>query len=194
MPQTKKNSKNKIVLAALKILARQGWDKLTLDQVARAAKISLAQVKKDFHDGDDLIAAIAQYVGAEALVTVGKLDKNASVKDRLFEIMMARFDVLQQHRAAFLKIMDAMQRNPSLLRRFLPVQFEAMKAMLRFAGATQKKSHEAFSIAGLSGIYALTLCVWRNDNSADLSRTMAALDRYLRRAGMGAEILFRSLP
>jgi hypothetical protein len=44
-------------------------------------------------------------------------------------------------------------------------------------------------INGLCGVYLLALRTWLDDDSADLSKTMAALDGYLRRVERPAEVL-----
>jgi len=194
MPKAKTNPENKIIEAALQLAARQDWSKLTLDHIAKAAKLSPAVVKKHFHGKNALLPAVVRWVNRETLATIDKLDLKASPHDRLFEVMMARLDVLQSHRRAILGIIAGSRRDPSALQYLLPVQTEAMRLMLNAARLQQKGLREIFSVTGLLGVYILTLCVWRTDNSPDMSKTMAVLDRYLRRAGALTEILFRTLP
>lgn len=191
---TKPDIETKIATAALRLAARQGWARLTLEDITRAAKISPAPAKKHFAGKNDILPAIVRFVDAETAASVGKPDLKVPPRDRLFEVMMARMDVLQEHRRAILSIMEEVRRNPSLFRRLLPAEAEAVRNMLKLAGLGSKGPREIFTVAGLLGIYGLTLCRWSGDSSSDMAKTMAVLDRSLRRVDPIVEILFRVLP
>ena len=53
---------------------------------------------------------------------------------------------------------------------------------LEAAGVTGRGCIVPIQIKALSAIYLSTMLVWLRDDSADLSKTMAALDKRLRRA------------
>ena len=54
--------------------------------------------------------------------------------------------------------------------------------MLEAAGADTNGISGGIKVAGLTGIYLKVLCVWAEDESPDLPKTMAALDQALGRA------------
>jgi AcrR family transcriptional regulator len=189
--KTKTNPEFKIAEAALRLAARQGWDRLTLEAVAHAAKMSLTQMKKLFSDKNDLLPTIVRLIDRKMLAALGKPNSQATAHDRLFEALMARIDVLQTHRRAITGIMDASKRDPHIIWQLLSPQTSAMRGVLEYTGLKPETICEPFVIAGLLGVYGLTLCTWRQDTSPDMSKTMAALDRHLRRAAGVSEILFR---
>ena len=189
--KTKTGPEIKIGEAALRVAARQGWNRLTLDAVAKAAKIPAAQVKKLFPDKNDLLTAIVATVDSHMATAISKPDPESSPHDRLFEILMARLDFLQTHRRAITGIMDAAKRDLRMGRKLLPAQINAMRRILELSWLKPQTPREPFVVAGLLGVYGLTLCVWRNDSSPDMTKTMAALDRFLRRAIGIFDIIFR---
>jgi AcrR family transcriptional regulator len=192
MAKTKPNFEKKICEAVLKLATRQAWGSLTLGQIAKATKIPVSQLKKLFADTNALLPALVDYISLQTASSVGTPDLSAAAHDRLFEVMMARFDVLQLHRKAILNIIAETKRNPSLVRHLLPAQSEAMQLMLSLAGFQSAGPKQSLAITGLLVIYGVVLWSWEKDESADMSKTMARLDRYLRFAEKGAKILFRT--
>ena len=63
----------------------------------------------------------------------------------------------------------------------------SMACMLEAADLSASGLRGIVRIKALSAIYLATLRVWLRDESPDLSRTMASLDRHLRRAEWLAE-------
>ncbi|MDX2027360.1 MAG: hypothetical protein SFW62_01840 [Alphaproteobacteria bacterium] len=187
------NIEKKLTDAALKLAARREWNLLTLEEIARTAKLPLAQVKKLFPGTDAILPAIVGSMDAQTAAAFGKAGPQGAPHDRLFEVMMARFDALQEHRRAILGIIASARRNPKLARPLLPAQLQAMEKMLTLARLKPGGPAAPLAAAGLLAVYAFALCSWRGDNSSDMAKTMAALDRALRHAGKAAEILFRAV-
>lgn len=185
--------KNHLIAAALRLAATHSWADLTLEQIAKAANISSAQAMAIFSTKDDLLTALVVHIDDEVTVTIGKPATKGTARDRLFEVMMARFDVLQKYRPAILGIITAAKRDPSLLRTLIPAQAQAMRKMLALANLKQDGVKEILATAGLLTTYAASLHCWERDDTKDMSRTMATLDKYLRRADKLAEIIFRAI-
>lgn len=189
MPKSKNNLAKKICVAALRLAAERSWQSITLEQIAKAAKVS--STTKVFADKNQILAAIVSYISDETVAAAGKPSVKSSPHDRLFDMMMTRFEILQKYRAGILNITEDLKRDPKAICSLLPAEAEAMRMMLMTAGLEQPQTQEVVSVAGLLVIYGLVLCIWQKDESRDLSKTMPALDRHLKRAGKAAEILFR---
>ena len=58
----------------------------------------------------DLLRNLNRYVDM-MLIDKTKNIENSSTKDMLFEVLMARFDILQENRISFIKIFEAL-KNP----------------------------------------------------------------------------------
>jgi AcrR family transcriptional regulator len=193
MPKTKTSLEDKIAAAALRLAADHAWRSLTLAQIAKAAKVPLAEAHKHFADKDQILSAVVFYIDKKVAASVGKPLSQGTPKDRLFEVMMARIDILQKNRHAILGIMAALRQNPALAQFLIPAHMQAIKKMLSLAGIPTHKVRQPLVIGGLLTIYGLTLCRWQSDITPDLSKTMAALDRSLRMAEKAAEILLRPI-
>jgi AcrR family transcriptional regulator len=192
MPRAKPNIESKICAAALSLAAKHGWQNLTLEQIAKAAKIPPARMRKIFPDKSRVLTQILREIDRQA-AAVGKADSRATPHDRLFEALMARFDILQKCRMGALAILDAARRDPSLARSILPAQWKSMEnALVRTGLAPSQSLHKPLAALGLLGVYYRALCAWRQDRTPDMAKTMAALDQALRLASLVAEILFRT--
>jgi hypothetical protein len=101
-------------------------------------------------------------------------------RDRLFDTLMRRFDALQPHRAAIRVILRDGLGDPATLLA-LPGLFRSMGWMLEASGISSAGWRGRLRAKLLAGLYLSVLRVFLEDDSADLTRTMAALDRGLRR-------------
>lgn len=189
----KHSAQKKLALATFQLTAKHGWEVWTFDQLAKATKTSASEIKKSFAHKNDLLPMLVAFIDEQVCQSVGEIDATAAPHDRLFEIMMARFDYLQQQRAAILNIITATRKDPSLARVLLPAQLHAMAHMLSLAGLAQTDMRQQITSVGLLFVYGLTAYAWQKDDSRDMSKTMATLDRHLRRTEKCAEFLFRLL-
>jgi len=173
MPKKKNRKPNSGAAALLQKIAAHGW--------------------KQSGAVPEQLSLLVKYVDEEVAASVVNLSANGNAHDNLFEVMMARFDILQKHRKAILTIVAEVKRDPSLLRHLLPAQLEAMRKMLKLAKLKQESAAEFLAPVGLLGVHAIALRSWERDTTKDMAPTMAALDRHLRRAGKMAEIIFRAV-
>src|SRR5690606_32073688 len=102
-------------------------------------------------------------------------------RDRLFDVIMRRLDVLQPHKEALGVILRDQLRDPlttvcgfSRLARSMAVTLEA-------AGFSTSGIRGVLRLKGLSAVYLSTLRVWLRDDSEDMAKTMAHLDKQLAR-------------
>lgn len=168
----------------LEIVATTGWLSLSLGAVAQAAGLSLAALYRQYPSKLALLRGFAARIDGQMLAALGGAAMaEASVKDRLFEVLMARFDALAPHKEAMRVLLRELPRDPlaalcfaeSGLARSLDWALAAAQldtASLR--GVVRRKA--------LGAIYLDTLRVWLADDSADLARTMAHLDKRLGQA------------
>jgi len=183
----------KLCIAALRLAAAHDWSALTLDQIAKTAKISPAEARKIFADKDMILPALVRRTDAQVAASIGKRLTHGTPRDRLFEVMMARIDILQASRKATLNIIATVRREPRLAQALLPAEMKAIKEMVSLAGLTLPLRRQPFVIGGLLAIYGFALCRWRSDDSRDLGKTMAALDRGLSIAEKAAKMFFGSM-
>lgn len=180
-----------MAVAALRLAAERNWQNIAPEQIAKTAKVSPTEFKKTFTDKSQILPMLVHYISDETEAAVGKPSAKSAPYDRLLDVLMTRFEILQKHRKAILNLTEYLKHDPKAACLLVPAEAEAMRTALDLAGLKQPQTQEIVSVAGLLLIYGLTLCTWQKDESKDLSKTMATLDRNLRRAEKVAEILFR---
>jgi AcrR family transcriptional regulator len=179
MPKAAKPNEDEKLYAAILKLAAKGWNSVTVAAVAKAAKIAPAKLAARFAEPRDFIPFLVGEVSRKAFDAASQ--GSGSDHDRLFDALMARFDILQKNRAAFINIADAARREPHLLGALSRALFEMGYELIDAAGTSPALPRPVVA-AGLTSIYAWAFNVWKNDDSRDMAKTMAALDRALRLA------------
>jgi AcrR family transcriptional regulator len=182
---------NRMAAAMLKLLASQPWSSLTLEAIAKNAKISIVQAQLQFKSKIDIINFV---IGCHDRATAAAIDQagaKASPHDKFFDALMARFDSLQADRQAFLNLIAGVRHDPKLA---VTLACALRHSMTTIAGEIDEASSalkRKLTATALLVIYISTLYVWQRDQSSDLTRTMATLDRALHRTGKLSEMIFR---
>jgi hypothetical protein len=174
--KTKSVETVKLVTAALRLAEHTPWSQITLGAVAKKAGLSVVQVEKNYASPYHLIGAIAEHLDHEAFETLTSL--SGSPHDQIFELLMARFDVMQAHRKGILRLAKECRTNPKL---GLVLSKATLDGAYRAAEKLHlKKPSRAIFVGGLAAVYGLSFVAWSRDESLDMAKTMAALDRILR--------------
>ena len=95
---------------------------------------------------------------------------------------MKRFDAMNPHKEAVRSILRASTSDVEALARGPLSLYRSMRWMMEAANIPSSGMRGQLRIKGLALIYLAVLRTWFNDDSEDMSRTMASLDRQLSRA------------
>ncbi|MCB1562965.1 MAG: TetR/AcrR family transcriptional regulator [Alphaproteobacteria bacterium] len=175
--------KEKIVETALDLAAAQGWERVTLRDVAVEAGISLATLHTHIEDKTDILAALGRMIDRQILDSFAQSPhEDETPRDRLFDILMERYELLNKWRPGIVSILRSFCFDPKQAVIACPHLGRSMNWMLEAAGIGTSGVSGAVKVAGLTGLYLKNLRVWKEDESADLSKLMAALDKDLERA------------
>jgi AcrR family transcriptional regulator len=178
--------------AFLGLVADKGYAAVSLRDVATAAGLGFAELYRVFHDKLALVKAFVARIDREVLAgTSAELDPEETVRDRLFDVMMRRYDALKPHRAVVASLRRAASRDPVLALALVPVTRRSMALMLEAAGVPSDGLAGAVRQKGLLAIHGAVWRVFGRDDSADLAKTMAALDGRLKTAERWAQVLER---
>lgn len=171
-----------LIDTAFRLAEARGWAELSLADIAREAKLPLSKVYPLFHSKTALLDGFTRMIDA-AVLAEGEAEYDAAepARDRLFDVVMRRFDALRPYRDGFGRIAYDQARDPLALCCSLCSLRRSMALMLEAAGLSSSGPRGLLRVKGLSVLYLATMRVWLRDETADLSKTMAALDGYLRR-------------
>ena len=109
----------------------------------------------------------------------------------LFEVIMARFDVLQKYRNSFLTLFESFKSNPQKSIILLPSFLESMFLTATLANIEIKGIKGSLTIKGIFIIYIATYLEWIKDTSKSLEKTMTALDQYLNKVSKILNFIIR---
>jgi len=169
--------KGRILAAALSCAAKTRWADVTLLDIAESANLAIVELRDEFATKTDLIAGLLRAIDDEVLKRAAQRTEGQGKRDRLFDIVMTRFDVLGPHKAALKSIYGSGAADVSLAVPYLSSQHW----MLEAAGISTEGATGALRVAGLGVAYAWVFRTWLEDDDPGLAKTMAALDRRLRR-------------
>lgn len=175
----------KVIKTAMQLAAEKGWRDLSLAEIAEASDAKLSDLYPLFSSKQAILEQFGRRIDAAVLADVdadaGGDGAAEPARDRLFDVLMRRFDSLQPYRAGLAEILYDQLRDPLSALAGSQQLRRSMACMLEAAGLSSSGLRGALRVRGLCAIYLLTLRVWLKDDTEDLAKTMAALDGYLRR-------------
>jgi AcrR family transcriptional regulator len=170
--------KGRILAATLACAAAKSWSDVTLLDIAEGAGLGLADLRKEEAGSKTaILAALLRAVDDEVLKRAPRRTDGQSARDQLFDIVMTRFDVLGPYKKALQSIHASGAADLALAGPVL----SSMSWMLEAAGIGTDGAGGSLRVTGLATVYASVFRTWLEDDDPGHARTMAALDRRLRR-------------
>ena len=171
----------KLAETTLLILDKKSWHLIEPDEIYKKTKINKKNLQKKIVNKRDLLRNINRYFDFKLSITARSIDRSTR-KDMIFEIIMMRFDILQNYRKSIIKIFESFKEKPQELVFLLPSFIESIVMMASISKIPISGLKGNVKINGLLIIYFLIFLVWIEDNSEFLEKTMTSLDNYLDRA------------
>ena len=185
--KTKADPRDRIIDTALTLAAERGWRRLALAEIADGAGLTLSEARALFPSKTAILNGFVRRTD-ERVLAVGKAD-GSSARDRLFDVLMRRLDILEPHRDAVRVLVREAAFDPLAALCRGPQFLCSMAWMLEAAGLNSGGINGAIRTKGLAVIYLSALGIWLGDDSADQGPTLAYLDRRLRQAERLATLL-----
>ncbi|MEE9479691.1 MAG: TetR family transcriptional regulator [Kiloniellales bacterium] len=171
-----------VIDAALGLAAAGRWGDLSLAEIAEAAGLPISKVYPVFSSKQAILDAFSRRIDAAVLTESDPDSAEAPARDRLFDVLMRRFDALDPYKEGIGNLLFDQMRDPLAVLCSLIQLRRSMALMLEAAGLSSSGLRGVVRLKGLSLIYLTALRIWLRDDSPDKARTMAVLDRQLRRA------------
>jgi len=176
--------RDKVIDALMALAAERDWDQIEIGDIAEQAGISLAEFRDVFPSKGAILGGFARRI--DHAVLAGATDDLAdeSDKDRLFDVLMRRFDALSPYKHALMRMTPSLMRDPISLAALNQVAVNSMRFMLASAGIDTEGPSGALKLQGSVLMFAKLLDVWFHDEDPGMSKTMAAMDAELARGRM----------
>lgn len=177
-----KKSEPDLVLLAFELVAESGWRQLSFADLARRAGVPLAQVYVELPDRAALLCRLGRRLDAQMLdLPLAELD-GMTPRERVFELVMRRLDAMAPYKPGLQALAREAPRDPALLVAALCSLDRLGRWLLDAAGAADGRLINAVARRVLVAIYARAFSIWLDDDTPDLARTLAELDRRLQQA------------
>jgi AcrR family transcriptional regulator len=169
-----------LLASAFRLIAERGWSRLSVAEAARRADLALDRARARFPTRMFVLLRFGSIADQEALALV---PTELSHHERLLDILMRRFDVLQQHREGVLALLRGLPADPCAAAVLAAASMRGMTWMLDGAGIGCTGPLGLLRAKGLLAVWLYGVNAWRNDSSEGLDSTTKAVDKALGRAG-----------
>lgn len=168
-----------LIAAAFDLAVAQGWRRVSAAAAARRAGLPLDRVRARFPGRGAILLRFGRLADQAML---SELPEEPAARERLFDLLMRRFDVLQAHREGVIALLRGLPLNPGAALLLSAATLRSMGWALEAAGIPATGLAGRLRAHGLLAVWLTTVRAWERDDSADLSGTMSALDKALGRA------------
>ncbi len=167
-------NKDQVELAkkTLKLLESKKWESISLPQILNKQK------KIKINNKDELLTLINRYFDYLLKKNLSYIEIS-SKKDMLFEVIMARLDILNIHRLSIKNLIKYFLSNPQKFLKLLPSFVETIILISTISNININGIKGTIKIKSIFILYLLSIYTWQNDESKSLEKTMTNLDNYL---------------
>lgn len=171
----------RLTAAAMELAAIRPWHEIGWREIASAAGLTLDQAHALAPTRNAILDLLSRQAD-RAILAAPAAEDEGSVRDRLFDVAMRRFDFLKPYRAGLASVAASAPREPAMALTALCGVGRASQALLLAAAVPAEGLRGALAAQGLGVIWLAALRTFLKDESEDLSATMATLDKQLTRA------------
>jgi AcrR family transcriptional regulator len=180
---------DRVVDGMMRLLATRSYGSIGLGELAEEAGVSLGELRVAFSGKLAILNAFSKRI--DRVVLDGEPAEGDTPRDRVFDVLMRRFDVLAPHKDAIRSIVRAARCDLCLAAFLDRSATRSMKWMLVAAHADRRGILGTVAAKGLVLVGADALRVWLDDDDPGLASTMAALDRGLNRGARAMDLADR---
>jgi AcrR family transcriptional regulator len=177
-----------LIRAALAMIAARGWRATSLADLAAETGHDLADILGIVESKAGVLRGFVRMIDRAALASPP--DAEGSIRDKLFELLMRRFDALAPYRDAVQRLARDLLGDPPAAACAAMQVAGAMRATAELAGVETGGLLGAARVKLIGAAYAWAMRTWLTGDAADNDKTMKALDQALTRL----ETLARSVP
>lgn len=173
--------KQHVVNQFLSLVGERGWSATSLSLLAAETNTSLATLRSLFNDKISLLEAYAAHIDVTVLKKSGANHEEA-VRERLFDLLIERLEIASPHKSAMTEIRKAAFSDPLLSYRLNKSGVRSLEWILRASGLQDDGALLTVRAQALLLLLRPVLETWLKDDDPGMARTMARLDKELRRA------------
>jgi len=172
-------TREEAIAAYFSTFSTQGFGAASIGYVAGRTGVSVAELHAAV---GDRFAALDAFTHDADRTALGAVANDGGVRDRLFDLIMARFDASVPYKAAIIALDGEARRRPALALAALGTLPRTAELFLSAAGVNTIGPLGIARVQGLAVLLADVGRVWLKDDDIDQGATMRALDARLDQA------------
>ena len=176
-----KPERERIIESFMDLLGRKPIEEIGFAEIAAAAGTSLTQLRGLFGSKLAILAGHIKQIDQRVLAGGDGEMVEEAPRERLFDVLMRRIELLEPRKAAVRSLMRSCRRQPGLALALNGLAVRSQHWMLTAADLDAGGPRGAARAQGLALLFASVLRTWVHDDDPGHARTMAALDRALAR-------------
>jgi len=176
-----KPERERIIESFMDLLGRKPIEEIGFAEIAAGAGTSLTQLRGLFGSKLAILAGHIKQIDQRVLAGGDGEMVEEAPRERLFDVLMRRIELLEPRKAAVRSLMRSCGRQPGLALALNGLAVRSQHWMLTAADLDAGGPWGAARAQGLALLFASVLRTWVHDDDPGHARTMAALDRALAR-------------
>jgi AcrR family transcriptional regulator len=178
-----------VVDALMRLAADRPWSDIELTDIAKEAGVSLSELRDLFPSKGAILAAFSRRIDKQVIEGSSEDLAEEPARERVFDVIMRRLDALAPYKTALRRIAYALRADPLSLAALNQIALNSQRFMLASVGLSTEGPLGFLKLQGGVVVLANTMETWFEDDDPALAKTMARLDRELRR---GERVLERA--
>jgi AcrR family transcriptional regulator len=170
-----------LLVAAFGLIGDEGWRAFSFAELARRTGTSRVELYRQFRGRGALLGTLSRRID-EAMLEVDEAELvGLPPRDRVFELLMRRLEAMVPYRAGLARLAREARADPCLVAATACRLERSLIWLQDVAGLRRHGLRARLARRAIGAAYLQTIRVWFKDEGADLGRTMAELDKQLRR-------------
>ncbi len=177
----KKLNEDALISALFRLLETRSWHEITIADIAHENGTDLAALRNRIDGRFAILELFARRIDIEVIKAIDPDLKGEPARERLFDVLMSRLDALEPFKSGIAGLVRSARRDPLLAAQLNRLACTSQAWMLEAVGISGDGLSGALRIQGLVLAFSRVLAVWLKDDDPDMARTMAELDKVLKR-------------
>lgn len=181
MQQTNQEIRNQLLEVFSNSVLEDGWNKVSCASIAQSAGLEVKEAFIEFPNRYSYVTELIRRIDREMLGEYDSSMQEEPARDRLFDVLMGRFDAMRSYRPLIKALTASTKTDPMLSLHLMALSRLSMDWVLEMAHIRSTGVMGQMRLKGAMAAYARAFYVWLDDDNEDMAKTMAELDKVLKR-------------
>lgn len=159
----------------------KGWAHVNCAEIATASDIEVKLAFVEFRNRYAYVTELVRRIDAQMLANSDMTMGEEPARERLFDVLMTRFDAMQEYKPLIVALNRAAKKDPLLSLHLLALSRLTTDWIMDIVRISPSGFMGIARSKGALAAYGRAFMVWLEDDSEDMAKTMSCLDKTLRK-------------